>query len=343
MSTTRIARAPLLVTPLQVQQLPAQSTVFIDASWVMPNSPRKPKEEFTSLRIPNAKFLDIDAVAKHTEEGAKLGLKHMMPEPQVFALACSQLGISRDSHVILYDTHGLFSSPRALFMFRAFSHANSSVLDGGLPRWIDEGYQVETTPSGVTVFEDNNDTITEKDTSYPVPPVNETIIRSYLEMVSNSTMPRTDSTTDLVLDARSRGRYLGVDPEPRPGLSSGHIPGSFSLPFNQFTNQHKVSPDSPLASYPPYLSSGYTTLRTPEQLSEEVRKSVGPEFGEQILLGQRRVVATCGSGMTAAVLWLGLSSVWEAQGRDPPSLGIYDESWTGYAARQESVIIKGDE
>lgn len=88
MSTTR--PAPLLLTPSQVSRLPPQTTVLIDTSWFMPNSPRKPKEEFAALRIPNARFLDIDEVASHTEEGATMGLKHMMPEPQVFAQACGR-------------------------------------------------------------------------------------------------------------------------------------------------------------------------------------------------------------------------------------------------------------
>lgn len=119
--------------------------------------------------------------------------------------------------------------------------------------------------------------------------------------------------------------YLGVDPEPRPHLSSGHIPGSLSLPFNLFIKSHKVATDSPLSSYPPYLSDGYTTLLTPDELSDEIRKSLGSEYGNQILAGERRVVMTCGSGMTAAVLWLGLSSIWEAQQRTAPPLAIYDE------------------
>jgi len=56
----------------------------------MPNSPRRPKEEFVAFRIPRSRFMDIDDVAKHTETGEKLGLKHMMPEPEVFAQACGR-------------------------------------------------------------------------------------------------------------------------------------------------------------------------------------------------------------------------------------------------------------
>lgn len=86
MSMTR--SAPLLLSPSQATRLPPQSTVFVDASWVMPNSPRKPKEEYEACRISTSKFLEIDEVASRTEEGARLGLQHMMPDPQVFARAC---------------------------------------------------------------------------------------------------------------------------------------------------------------------------------------------------------------------------------------------------------------
>ena len=129
-------------------------------------------------------------------------------------------------------------------------------------------------------------------------------------MVSNSS--GFDSTSELVLDARARGRYatsssaesrslpfrfLGTDPEPRPGLSSGHIPNSFSLPFNLFLTQNTniVSGDS------------YTTFKTRDQILGELKKAVGEEETKAILEGRRKVVASCGSGMTAGVLWLGLN------------------------------------
>lgn len=133
-----------------------------------------------------------------------------------------------------------------------------------------------------------------------------------------------------------------MDPEPRPNLSSGHIPGSFSLPFSYFVESHKVAADSPLSSYPPYLSSGYTTLRAPEGLSEEIHKSLGKEYGEQILGGQRKITTTCGSGMTAAVLWLGLSSIWEAQQREAPPLAIYDEVRSSHSSDLRRCFSSSD-
>jgi len=88
MSTTK--PAPLLLSPGEVVKLP-QDIIFVDATWVMPNSPRKPKEEFAAFRLPRARFLDIDEVATHTEEGAKIGLRHMMPPAELFANTCGKI------------------------------------------------------------------------------------------------------------------------------------------------------------------------------------------------------------------------------------------------------------
>ena len=133
----------------------------------------------------------------------------------------------------------------------------------------------------------------------------------YEQIVSNSS--KFDSTSELVLDARAHGRYrgssflteprssrfrfLGTDPEPRPGLSSGHIPNSFSLPFNLFLTQNTniVSGET------------YTAFKGHDQVLEELKKAVGEEETRAILEGKRKVVASCGSGMTAGVLWLGLN------------------------------------
>ena len=92
-------------------------------------------------------------------------------------------------------------------------------------------------------------------------------------------------------------RFLGTDPEPRPGLPSGHIPNSFSLPFNLFLTQN-----TNIVSGEPY-----TTFKTRDQILGELKKAVGEEETKAILEGKRKVVASCGSGMTAGVLWLGLN------------------------------------
>jgi thiosulfate/3-mercaptopyruvate sulfurtransferase len=146
----------------------------------MPNSPRNAHAEFLVKRLPNAQFLDLDAVAAPHE----LGLKHMMPEPRVFAeamgtfqfryplsylfiaLGPGRFGILPSSHVMIYDTHGVFSSPRALFMFRAYGHKKSSIINGGLPCWVDEGLSLQNGKPQIP-----------KPVSYPIPNLNRGTIR----------------------------------------------------------------------------------------------------------------------------------------------------------------------
>jgi len=304
-----MAAAPYVV---KLPDVPADAS-FIDVSWHMPNSPRDARKEFLERRIPNARFLDLDEVASPSE----MGLKHMMPPGEVFAGYCERAGLSPSSRVILYDRNGVFSSPRALFMFRAFGHQNSSILDGGLPAWQSHDHPTETA---------SDPTHTPEPSVYPPPVLDESFIRSYNQIVSNSTICDSDAS-ELVLDARSRGRFLGTDPEPRPGLSSGHIPNSYSLPFNLFLSQTKSADGG----------SVYTSLRSPAEMLEELKSAVGGDETRAILDGKRQVVASCGSGMTAGVIWLGLSVLGVRQ------VGLYDESWTGYAMRTESKINHGEQ
>ncbi|KAI0271527.1 thiosulfate sulfurtransferase [Gloeopeniophorella convolvens] len=289
--------APLLVTPKALQDLKATTDVAVlDVSWFMPNSPRNAVEEFKVKHIPGARRLDLDKVAAPSE----LALKHMMPSAQVFSEALENFGVNPTSHVVLYDSQGIFSAPRALFMFRSFGHVKSSVLDGGLPKWEVEGLPTEAG----AVTETSRST-------YPAPSLANENIRSYEQMVSNSEKDLSDPLAEIVLDARSHGRYTGADPEPRPGLSSGHIPHSFSLAFNAFLQTNTV----------PNSDKTYTTFFPPDQL-------------RRALVATERDT-TCGSGMTAGILWLGLKLVEESA-----LVSLYDESWTGYAARPESKIEK---
>ncbi|KAI6153304.1 Rhodanese-like domain-containing protein [Pisolithus tinctorius] len=307
-----MATTPYLISPSQLHESLQSSggVSVLDASWYMPNSPRKPQEEFNKKRIPGAQFLDLDQVASPHE----LGLKHMMPSESVFAAACEGFGIEPNSHVVIYDTHGVFSSPRALFMFRAFGHSKSSILDGGLPRWETGGFETEDAPP-----------VDRKKSTYPTPILDRTVVRSYEQVVENSMLdPALDPSAELVVDARSRGRFIGTDPEPRPGLSSGHIPHSFSLPFNAFLRTHTI-PNTP---------TQYTTFLPISELRQALVDAIGTEQVELILSGKRSITTSCGSGMTAGILWLGLRML------GAESVSLYDESWTGYASRSESRIEK---
>ncbi|KAB5593008.1 Vacuolar H+-ATPase V1 sector subunit C [Ceratobasidium theobromae] len=288
----------LLYTPKEASASP--DAIFVDSTWFMPNltPPRSGYEEWKRRRIPGARYIDLDKVASPHP----LGLKHMMPSGEVLAKACA--GRTDERMSPSYDTHGVFSSPRALFMFKVgpcFGHDNAGILDGGLPRWEAQGFPIETTDPGEV-----------QPRTYAVPKLDESAIRSYEQIVENAKLDPAQSAAELVLDARSYGRFTGRDPEPRPGLSSGHMPHARSLPFNTLLQKNG--------------DTTYATVLPHDELKETFDKAVGEARGHH-------VVASCGSGMTAATIWLA------GQLLGTP-VSIYDESWTGYAMRPESVIVK---
>ncbi|KAM5538236.1 hypothetical protein V8D89_008123 [Ganoderma adspersum] len=317
---------PLVITPAQLHNLKndpnvqERDLIVLDASWHMPNSPRKADQEYLARHIPSSRFLDIDRVASPHP----LNLAHMMPDPKTFATACSELGISPSTHVVIYDSHGVFSSPRALYMFRTFGHHRSSILDGGLPGWLSHG--------GTTQHEQQKF----MRVKYAAPTLDGQAVKKYEQMVENAELdPTKNVEAYYVLDARSKGRFLGSDPEPRPGLSSGHMPHSVSLPFTAFLETHSI-PEDAASKIKGDLPLTYTRLRSTQGILLALEESLGPQRAKEVLEGKRHVVASCGSGMTAGVIWLGLKSL----GVD--GVGIYDESWTGYAMRPESKILQGE-
>ena len=156
------------------------------------------------------------------------------------------------------------------------------------------------------------------------------ISEAYEDVAANATRP--SASADVVLDARALGRYTGEAEEPRPGLSSGHMPNSLPLPFTELLT-------------PATEERPYTTYRPVDELREVLVNGVGGEEVWAEMQGApgegRAAVFSCGSGMTAAIGWLAARMVAAAEGRAPPNAAIYDESWTGYASRPESTIVKG--
>ena len=105
-----------------------------------------------------------------------------------------------------------------------------------------------------------------------------------------------------IVDARSMARFMGEAPEPRAGLPGGHIPGSLCLPFSQL-----LQPDDP------------TKFRSPLEIKNAVQEA-------GVVLGAN-MVFSCGSGVTAAVLYFGVHLL----GIDMSKLALYDGSWTEWA------------
>lgn len=265
----------------------APKTIPLSAAWFMPNDPDKRTgiESFKNKRIPTARFFDIDAI-----KDAESEYPHMLPTCDAFADAMSHLGIRRDDEVVVYDTEelGIFSAPRVAWTLRVYGHPKVHLLNN-FRLWVKEGYPVESGPPEVPNL-----------SKYPVPSYNTDMVVKFAEMKTIGYDHGKEGAEDIqILDARSKGRWDGVDPEPRPGLSSGHMPGSTSLPF-----QELLDPES-------------KSLLPPEQLRQV--------FEARGLDPKKPFITSCGTGVTAAIIEAALR---EAQFGSDEDRRLYDGSWT---------------
>lgn len=142
-----------------------------------------------------------------------------LPSPEAFEKACQKLGINHNSVIVVYDSLGIYTSPRAWWMFTVMGHKNIAVLDGGLPGWIEKGFETSNT------LESEYVTGNFKATYKPE------LLKSSADILKNI-----GTKEALVIDARSKGRFDGTAPEPRKGMKSGHIPNSVNLPFKEVLN-----------------------------------------------------------------------------------------------------------
>jgi thiosulfate/3-mercaptopyruvate sulfurtransferase len=257
----------------------------VDGSWHMPADGRDAAAEFLAARIPGAVHFDIEAISDRTSP-----LPHMLPSPEDFAAAVGALGVASTDSIVVYDSRGLFSAARVWWMFRVMGHDDVAVLDGGLPRWVAEGRAVESGPAEA-----------------PEPRVFVPRFRPDLVRDADQVLRVAESREALILDARAADRFSGAAPEPRPGLRSGHIPGSNNLPWPTLLSEGALLPASELAK----------------------------RFAEAGVDIDRPLVTTCGSGVSAATLSLALAVL----GRwDVP---VYDGSWSEWGGDESFPVATG--
>jgi thiosulfate/3-mercaptopyruvate sulfurtransferase len=261
----------------------SEQIALLDCSWYLPTQQRNAQAEFISSRIPGANFFDIDAICDKSSN-----LPHMLPTAESFSESVSHLGINNDSLVIAYDGAGLFSAARVWWMFHVFSHQNVRVLNGGFPKWAAEDREIESDIQSLTTRR----FVTNKRNE---------LVASMHEVLDNCSSQKV-----VVLDARSSARFEGTSPEPRPELSSGHMPGAISLPFDQLQSNGLLKP------------------------AEELRTV----FNELGVTGNDPIITTCGSGVTAAIITLALAEAGFGLHQ------LYDGAWSEWAAAGNTPIVK---
>ena len=234
-------------------------------------------------QIPGARRFDFDGRIKAPDTD----LPHMLPSPELFSDEVQGLGIHARSLIVVYDRIGIFSAPRAWWMFRAMGHAQVAVLDGGLPAWLAAGHPVEP------------------ETAY-AGPGGDFIARLQPGLFCDADRVASELSSGRrpVLDARSAPRFAGLEPEPRAGLRSGHMPGALNLPFGQLQRDGKMKPAAELQA----------------------------EFAR--LLGEQQApICSCGSGVTACILALG------AELAGYQGLTVYDGSWSEWGGDARRPVV----
>ena len=262
----------LVTTAWLAQNLGQSDLAIVDATMFMPADQRDPAAEFEAAHIPGARFLDIDAVSDKSTP-----TPHMLPGAAEFGTAMRELGVGRDDRIIVYDNSPLRSAARGWFMLRHFGAERVAILDGGFQKWRAESRPVEAGPARP------------RTARFDAVERGGVVTKQML----------ITGTGDPILDARGRARFDGSEPDPRPGIAAGHIPGARNLPFASL-----------------YREDG--TFKSQDELRAAFAAAgVDPE---------QPFVASCGSGVTANSLLFAARRLGGRHAR------LYDGSWSEWGA-----------
>ena len=253
---------------------------ILDGSWHLPNVNRNSFNEFKLTHIKNSNFFDIDK-----NSNKKSILPHMLPEKNDWENIVSELGIKNSDHVVIYDNSDIISSCRVWYTFLYFNHDPNlvSVLDGGLKKWLKEKREIT---NDIKIF---------KKSSY-LAGENKSLVLNKDQIDANI-----KNKSFELIDARSRERFLGLQPEARKELKSGNIKDSKNMPFTELIN-----------------SNDHTFKKKDELISIFEKNKINPN---------KKIAFSCGSGVTATVVGLANSII---SGKKPV---VYDGSWAEYGIK----------
>ena len=273
----------LVDTEWVAENLNDNSVVMLDSSVppVVPGYVPINTEDNFSV-IPGARRFDYDGVVCKPNSS----LPHMMPTAELFQEEVRKLGVSSDSTIIVYDDVGLYASPRAWWMFRAMGHEKVAVLNGGLPKWISEGRE-------------SVDAYAEVELGNFVANLDENLFCDFEVVLKALYDPSCE-----ILDARSKARFKGEAPEPRPGVRGGHMPNAKNLPFPQVLDGGELK----------------SIVELEEVFANLVEKN-------------QKIVTSCGSGITACILTLAATVA------GYKNLSVYDGSWSEWGLPSKLPVV----
>jgi thiosulfate/3-mercaptopyruvate sulfurtransferase len=257
---------PLISAKDAIAAIAKENTVVFDVTYHLPGFDRDAEAEYLAAHIPGARRFDINEITAPESD-----LPHTMPTAQIFQRHMQNFGVSRDSHVLVYDDSAVKSAARAWYMFRYFGHEKTQLIDGGLAAWRTAGGEME---SGEAAPPPAAGDFTSSD---PIGTKGMISVSGLKELVDQP--PRERSST--IIDARPEDRFLGTTPEPRPGLAAGHMPGAVNIPF-------------------PDLFDTETGCYKPPEALEALFADIDTGKG---------VITTCGSGVTACAMILALTLI----------------------------------
>ena len=265
--------------------LDAPDVRTVDASWYLPVENRDALSDYHVRHIPGAVFFDIDDISDESTD-----LPHMLPRPEKFSSRVRSLGLGDGVRIVVYDGGNMMAAARVWWMFRVFGHDDIQVLDGGLAKWMAEGRPVDDEP---VIPRERH--FTSRHNTF--------LVRDIDQIKANLASRRAQ-----VVDARGHGRFTGEEAEFRPGLRSGHIPGSRNLPYTSLLREDGTIVDN---------------------------EAIAATFRDAGVDPARPVITTCGSGISACFLALALDLA------GFPDAAVYDGSWTEWGGAADTPVATG--
>ncbi|MBC6439993.1 MAG: 3-mercaptopyruvate sulfurtransferase [Rhodospirillales bacterium] len=275
----------LVSTDWLADRIDAPDIRVVDGSWYLPTEERDPRAEYAERHIPGAVFFDIDGISDD-----KSDLPHMLPSPEKFSSRARKLGLGDGVRIVVYDGGNMMAAARVWWMFRVFGHEDVAVLDGGLARWMAEERPVD------------DEAVIPRE-RHLTARMNSFLVRDREQMLNNLSTGR-----EQVVDARGAGRFTGEEPEIRPGLRGGHIPGSRNLPCSTLLNDDATVKDD---------------------------DAIRAAFADLGVDPSKPVATTCGSGISACFLALALDLIGARK------VAVYDGSWTEWGGRDDTPVETG--